>query len=86
VEIEDYSIKLEKVVEQPYKDAVFRAGLVEGHEVDTIYFEVERNERPQITMLLRTDEALALVWVLSGALWSEQIQDRAIMDLTNPAE
>jgi len=57
-----------------YKDAVFRAGLVEGHEVDTVYFEVERDDRPQLTMLLRSDEALALIWVLSGALWSEQIQ------------
>lgn len=67
-------INLEKTVEQPYKDASFRAGLVVGHEIDTIYFEIDRDERPQLTILLRSDEALALIWVLSGALWSEQIQ------------
>ena len=74
-QIVEQPITLEKVVEQPYKDASFRAGLVQGHEVDTIYFEIDRDERPQLTMLLRSDEALALIWVLSGALWSEQIQD-----------
>ena len=67
-------VKFEKVVEQPYNDAVFRAGLVTGHEVDTIYFEVERVGEEPFKMLLRSDEALALIWVLSGALWSEQIK------------
>ena len=66
-------VTLEKVAEQPYSDAVFRAGLVKGHEIDTVYFEVEREDRPELTMLLRTDEALALIWVLTGALWSEHI-------------
>ena len=74
-QIVEQPITLEKVAEQPYEDASFRAGLVKGHEVDTIYFEVDRKGKPQFTMLLRADEALALLWVLSGALWSERIQD-----------
>ena len=67
-------VTLEKVTEQPYDDAMFRAGLVDGHDIDTIYFEVEREGRPELTMLLRSDEALALIWVLTGALWSEQMK------------
>jgi len=69
-------ITLEKVAEQPYQDTSFVAGLVEGHEVDTIYFEMVRDERTDLSVLLRRDEALALIWVLTGALWSEQMQPR----------
>ena len=69
-------VTLEKVAEQPYSNAIFRAGLVEGHEIDTVYFEIERDHAPELTMLLRSDEALALVWVLTGALWSEQMKSQ----------
>lgn len=67
------AIKFEQVAEQAYDDCVFRAGLVEGHKVDTLYLGIEGEGRPDLTLLLRTDEALALIWVLSGALWSEEL-------------
>ena len=71
----EQTYSLEQVTEQPYDDASFSAGLVKGHEHDTVYFTMARRGEPETTVLLRNDEALALIWVLSGALWSEQIQD-----------
>ena len=67
------AIKLQQIAEQEYTDATFRAGLVEGHKIDTIYFQIKGENKPTLTVLLRTDEALALNWVLTGTLWSEQI-------------
>ena len=69
-------ITLESVCEQPYEGACFRAGRVEGHDVDEMYFELEREGKPQLTVLLRDDEALALIWVMSGAVWSGMIGEK----------
>jgi len=49
--------------------------LVEGHAHDTIYLKLERENEEPLTLLLRRDEALAVIWLLGGALWSEQIQE-----------
>jgi hypothetical protein len=65
---------LKEMCSQPYSDTVFSAGLVEGHAVDTIYLKLAREVEEPTVILFRRDEALAVLWVLSGALWSEGME------------
>lgn len=58
---------------QPYTNCHFAAGFVDGHPVDTMYLEMERDGVTDVFLLLRPDEVAALVWVLSGALFSLHI-------------
>lgn len=58
-----------QALEQPYEGARFSAGLVEGIDPDAFYLRLERGEGTT-TIFLRRDEALALAWLLTGALWS----------------
>ena len=60
---------------QPYTNCVFSAGNVEGHPVDTLFLRWERDDGGGRMILLRPDEAAAIVHVLSGALWSELVND-----------
>ena len=62
-----------QTLEQPYGDCTFSAGLVEGAEPDTVYLRVQRDGEEPLTLFLRPDEVLALVWVASGALWSAEM-------------
>jgi len=62
-----------QALEQPYEDCTFSAGLVEGIEPDTLYLRVQRDGEEPLTLFLRPDEVLALVWVASGALWSAEM-------------
>ena len=64
-------LTFQELMRQPYENMIMSAGLVSGHPVDTIYFRLEREE--DWMLLLRRDEALALVWLLSGVCWSEEI-------------
>ena len=73
-QVPDSGLTLEETGEQPYADARFSAGLVEDHAHDTIYLKLEREGEESLTVLLRRDEALAVIWLLAGALWSESIQ------------
>lgn len=69
------TVKLEETGRQPYADSLLSAGLVHGHPADTIYLQFERlagDEEPT-TILVRADEALAILWLLSGALWSQRV-------------
>jgi len=60
---------------QPYQDATFSAGLVEGIEPDTVYLQMEKDGEDPVTLFLRPDEMLALIWVASGALWSRDMME-----------
>ncbi len=62
-----------QVQAQPYQDCTFSAGLVEGLEPDTIYFRFERSGEEPYMFFLRPDEALAIAWLLNGALWSQSV-------------
>ena len=62
-----------QALEQPYEDCTFSAGLVEGIEPDTLYLRVQRDGEEPLTLFLRPDEMLALIWVASGALWSAEM-------------
>lgn len=65
------TVGLHQIGEQKYEDSKLSAGLVDGHPDDTIYLKLERDDEDSTTILLREDEALSIIWLLSGALWSE---------------
>lgn len=62
-----------QALEQPYADCSFSAGLVSELPPEDIYVCIARDDKEPTMILLRRDEALALQWVLSGALWSESM-------------
>lgn len=64
-------VELVEIAAWPYMGRRLSAGLVEGHSHDTVYAKFSRDSENDLVILLRTDEALALISVLSGALWSE---------------
>ena len=55
---------------QLYADCEFSSGLVTGTEPDTFYLRLERQGEEPLTLFLRPDELMAILWVGSGALWS----------------
>ena len=70
---------------------VLSAGFVSGTsapEDDTIYVMLERERTLLLVLSLRSDEAQALVWVLSGLLWSRPDHDAGQRDTDDapPAE
>lgn len=65
--------KFWRAVFQPYQDCEISAGLIKGLEPDTIYLRFDRSNNKPTTFFLRPDEALAIIHVLSGALWSNSI-------------
>ena len=60
-----------RVMMQEYDNCEISAGIVSGLEPDVIYLRFDKDE--STTILLRKDEALAIVYVLSGTLWSSEI-------------
>jgi len=71
--IEMTNLKLSETGRQPYAGAAISAGTIEGHPHDTIYLRLERDGEEHTLIYLRRDEVVAAIWVLSGALWSEEI-------------
>ena len=59
---------------QPYTDCILSAGLVDGHPHDDIYLKFARQEEEPTVIYVRRDEALAIIWLLAGALWSGEIE------------
>lgn len=68
-------IKCKTLISQPYSDCVFSAGSVSGAEPDSIFFRLDRAEQhpSYYNLLLRPDEAQAMIWCLAGAVWSNLI-------------
>jgi len=62
-----------EIICQEYSNCKFSTGFVEGHPVDTLYFQAEKNGKVTTQLLLRPDEMLAIVWVMTGLLWSESL-------------
>ena len=58
---------------QPYSNCVFSAGLVEGIPPDDYFLRLKRDEEEPTTLFLRKDEAMAILFCLSGALWSKEM-------------
>jgi len=61
---------------QEYKDCIFSAGLVYDIEPDVVYLRLEKDGEEATTLFLRPDEAMALLYCLSGALWSLEMIER----------
>jgi hypothetical protein len=52
-------------------NCVLAVGTVVGHQVDTNYLWLEKEEVDEpLIILLRPDELASLAWLASGALWS----------------
>ncbi len=66
-------IQLEELIRQDYDDCSMSAGKVIGHATDTIYLKFERVREEPTWIYLREDEALSIMWLLSGALWSSSV-------------
>jgi hypothetical protein len=62
-----------ELIRQAYSNCVFSAGTVTGDPVDTLYLKLERDGVVDTFLLLRPDEAAALAWCLTGALWSDAL-------------
>ena len=60
----------EEIASQPYSDAVFSAGFVTGHPIDTVYLRCQRGSEEPTTWLMRPDELAAIMHVAAGVLWS----------------
>lgn len=52
---------------------VFSAGLCFGHPVDSMYLKLERGDEEPIVILFRPDEVAAILWLLGGAMWSNEM-------------
>lgn len=63
-----------EIIQQPYTNCLFAAGIVEGHPVDTLYIRWERGDEGGM-LCLRPDEAAAIVRLLGGVLWSTLVED-----------
>lgn len=73
------NVMLKEICSQPYLFTEWSAGIVEGHPIDTIYLKVQRELEEPTTILLRRDEALAIIHLLSGALWSESLMPPVVI-------
>ena len=62
------------MVIQPYQNCEISAGLVNGAGPDTIYLRFDRDNDKPTTFFMRPDEALAVCYVLAGAMWSDEIK------------
>ena len=69
-------MKKTELCKQEYSNCHIAAGSVEGatHPEDTIYLEfsskADQPESGSVMLLMRLDEAMAALWVLSGSIWS----------------
>jgi hypothetical protein len=63
-----------EVIRQEYSNCIFSAGALEGHPVDTLYLQAEKNGKVTTQLLLRPDEMAAIAWVAAGALWTHTME------------
>ena len=66
-------INLEEIGRQEYTNCMITSGKVTGMEPDTVWIMLERDGKEDVTLYLRPDEALSIIWLLSGTLWSASI-------------
>lgn len=62
-----------ETISQEYSNCKFSGGFVEGHPVDTVYVQLEKDGVVTTSLLLRPDEVAALAWVASGILWTHEV-------------
>lgn len=69
------NLELTEVICQEYTNCRFSAGLVEGHPVDTLYLQAEKDGRITTQILVRPDEMAAIAWCATGVLWSRLVAE-----------
>ena len=52
----------------------FSAGIVTGNDPDTIYLRLQKEGVDPTMIFMRPDEAEAVIFVLSGALWAKLME------------
>ena len=60
--------------EQSGNNCIFSAGFVDGHEVDTMYMRLEKDNVEPTIILLRPDEMASIAWLAAGVLWSKEMR------------
>lgn len=63
-----------ETIRQEYSNCKFSGGFVEGHPVDTVFIQLEKDGVVTTSLLLRPDEVAALAWIASGILWTNEMQ------------
>lgn len=71
-------LDLEEMAAQPYPNMRISAGnivsgYVEGHEQNSVYLRITSDDVPDTLLLLRLDEAAAIVYVLGGTLYAQTV-------------
>jgi hypothetical protein len=52
----------------------FEAGIATGHPTDTLYIKIEKpDDNYWTTILITPEEAISLIWVLTGAMSTDEI-------------
>lgn len=62
-----------EVISQEYSNCKFSAGMVEGHPIDSMYIQLEKDKVVTTSLLLRPDEVAAIAWIASGVLWTKEM-------------
>jgi hypothetical protein len=70
---QDEDLVFVELIVQAYANCAFSAGAVEGHEKDSLYLKLERDGQTDLLLLVRPDEAAAIAWCMTGALWSYEL-------------
>ena len=73
VEWEASGLQYTELARREYANAVVSAGFVSGHPVDTLYLRLRRDSKDE-SLLLRPDEAAAILWCLSGVLLNLELE------------
>jgi len=73
----DGSLTFTEVICQEYQNCKFSAGHVDGHPVDTLFLQAEKDGRVTTKLLLRPDEMAAIAWISTGAMWSTFMKDQS---------
>jgi hypothetical protein len=69
----DGELEFTELIRQEYANCCFSAGMVDGHPLDTLYLQAEKDGVITTQLLLRPDEMAAIAWIASGVLWSVTI-------------
>lgn len=75
---ENIGLEYLEVLRQEYSGnkCIFSAGFVTGHESDTMYIRLEKEDNNPTIILLRRDEMACMAWLASGILWSDAMMDK----------
>lgn len=75
VEWTEGDLTFTETISQEYSNCKFSGGFVEGHPVDTVYIQLEKDGIVTTSLLLRPDEVAALAWIAAGILWTNEVSN-----------